>query len=239
MPVGSIAAFWGVALLLIIVPGVDWAFTISAGLRGRSVLPAVGGLVLGYAGMTAVVAAGVGTLVARNPGALTALTVLGGCYLVWHGVRTVVSPASPIPSADHPPERAAGPTAATDSAGSGAGGSGGVVSGATKTVAAQAPGWATLLEGIGVSGLNPKGLLIFVALLPQFADPGRAWPMAVQLSVLGLVFVVTCAVFYLALGSLTRTVLNKRPAAARVVSRISGVGMILIGAMLIIERITG
>jgi threonine/homoserine/homoserine lactone efflux protein len=96
MPVASIVAFWGVALLLIIVPGADWAFTISAGLRGRSVVPAVGGLVLGYAGMTVVVAAGVGAVVAHNPDALTALTVLGGGYLMWHGVRTVISPTSPI-----------------------------------------------------------------------------------------------------------------------------------------------
>ena len=37
MPVSSVLAFWVVALLLIAVPGADWAFTIGAGLRGRSV----------------------------------------------------------------------------------------------------------------------------------------------------------------------------------------------------------
>jgi threonine/homoserine/homoserine lactone efflux protein len=51
MAAGSIAAFWAIACLLVIVPGPDWAFTISAGLRGRSVLPAVGGIVLGYAAL--------------------------------------------------------------------------------------------------------------------------------------------------------------------------------------------
>src|SRR5256885_13636489 len=95
MPVGSLVAFWGVALLLIAVPGADWAFTLSAGLRGRSVIPAVGGLVIGYAGMTAVVAAGVGALVAANHGTLTALTVVGGGYLVWHGARTLAVPSTP------------------------------------------------------------------------------------------------------------------------------------------------
>lgn len=203
MPAASLMAFLGVALLLIVVPGADWAFTISAGLRGRSVLPAVGGLVIGYAGMTVVVAAGVGALVAENPRALTVLSVLGGCYLIWHGARTLASPSAPV-------------------------------------IAGEAPartGWATLAQGIGVSGLNPKGLLIFVALLPQFASPDRAWPLAVQLSALGLVFVVTCALFYLVLGSVARAILQSRPAAARAASRLSGAGMVVIGAVLMIDRL--
>ena len=89
MAASSIVAFWAVALLLIIVPGADWAFILSAGLRGRTVLPAVGGIVLGYAGITVVVAAGVGALVARTPAFLTGLTVAGGLYLMWHGATTL------------------------------------------------------------------------------------------------------------------------------------------------------
>src|SRR5262245_50147386 len=81
----SVLAFWAVALLLIVVPGADWAFTISAGMRGRSVLAAVGGLVIGYAAVTLVIAAGVGALVASSPAALTGLCVLGGVYLMWQG----------------------------------------------------------------------------------------------------------------------------------------------------------
>ena len=38
MAASSIAAFWAIAFLLIIMPGPDWAFTVGAGLRGRSVL---------------------------------------------------------------------------------------------------------------------------------------------------------------------------------------------------------
>jgi threonine/homoserine/homoserine lactone efflux protein len=186
----------------------------------------VGGLVLGYAGMTAVVAAGVGALIAESPEALTTLTVLGGGYLMCHGAWTLAAPSAP-----------ATPTTATATS--------------TATAAAEAEteteteaetpvrtGWATLAQGAGVSGLNPKGLLIFVALLPQFTSPGRAWPMAVQMSALGLVFVCTCAAFYLALGSVARTVLHSRPAAARAVNRLSGTGMIIVGAFLIIGRLT-
>ena len=85
MAVSSVLAFWVIALLLIVVPGADWAFTISAGLRGRSVVPAVGGLVLGYTALTLVVAVGVGAVVAGSPAILTGLTIVGGAYLMWHG----------------------------------------------------------------------------------------------------------------------------------------------------------
>src|SRR5215469_2363443 len=95
MAVSSIAAFWAVAALLIVLPGADWAYVIGTVLGGRSVLLAVSGIALGYAGMTIVVAAGVGALVARTPASLTALTVTGGCYLIWLGSRTLIRPAGP------------------------------------------------------------------------------------------------------------------------------------------------
>ena len=44
MAVGTLAAFWAVSFLLVLVPGPDWAYLIAAGLRDRSVLPAVAGL---------------------------------------------------------------------------------------------------------------------------------------------------------------------------------------------------
>src|SRR4051812_115145 len=100
---GSVLAFWLVALLLIVVPGADWAFIVGAGLRGRSVLPAVGGLVTGYLVITAVVAAGVGALVAGSPAVLTAVTLIGGAYLIWHGVATLTHPAAPVAAPEPAP----------------------------------------------------------------------------------------------------------------------------------------
>jgi len=199
----SVLAFWLVALALIACPGADWAFTISAGLRSRSVVPAVGGLLLGYLAVTAVVAAGVGALVAGSPAILTGLTALGGAYLVWHGATTFARPPAPTAVAQGPLGR----------------------------------DWSTVVQGIGVSGLNPKGLLIFLALLPQFTNTRGAWPVGVQIGLLGLVFVATCGLFYLALGMLVRTVLHARPMAARVVGRLSGAAMVLVGALLLIDRL--
>jgi threonine/homoserine/homoserine lactone efflux protein len=224
MAASSVAAFWVVAFLLIIVPGADWAFTISAGLRGGSAVPAVGGLVAGYTTMTIVVAAGVGALVARSPALLTGLTVAGGLYLIWHGTRTLARPATPGTPAGGP-------------GGAPAGGPGGAPAGGVPAGGTARSHRATLLKGAGVSGLNPKGLLLFLAVLPQFTNPHGSWPLAVQLGLLGLVFTTTCALFYLGLGSFARTILRTRPAAARAVTRFSGAAMILIGAALLAERL--
>lgn len=60
MSISAFAAFWAVSILFVITPGVDWAYAISAGLRGRVVVPAVGGLLTGHLVATILVAAGVG-----------------------------------------------------------------------------------------------------------------------------------------------------------------------------------
>ena len=83
MSFAALTAFWAVSFLLVITPGADWAYVISAGLRGRRlVLPAVIGLVCGALLATLAVAAGVGSLVAQNPVLLTALTATGALYLM-------------------------------------------------------------------------------------------------------------------------------------------------------------
>ncbi|PXX59873.1 threonine/homoserine/homoserine lactone efflux protein [Nocardia tenerifensis] len=204
MALGYIAAFWTVSVLLILVPGADWAYAITAGLRERSVVPAVGGLLLGYVALTAVVAAGVAAVVDRNPSVLTALTVFGGVYLMWLGGTTLA-------------------TASTLAAMPGE--------------AEPAPWGASVLRGIGISGLNPKALLLFLALLPQFTDRTGSWPLAAQIGTLGLIHTLSCAAIYLCVGVLARTVLRARPSAARLVTRVSGVAMIVIGILLLVERV--
>jgi threonine/homoserine/homoserine lactone efflux protein len=106
-------------------------------------------------------------------------------------------------------------------------------------VAAAAPRTtsATLARGIGVSGLNPKGLLLFMALLPQFTNVHWPWPLAVQLAFLGLVFTLTCAVFYTVIGLFAQSVLQGHPGAARTVSRVSGAGMVVVGVSLLGEQL--
>ena len=202
MPVGTIAAFWGVSFLFVITPGADWAYAMAAGLRNRTVLPAVGGLLIGHLIATAAVAAGVAVLVARSPLVLTTLTLAGAAYLIWLGLGKR-HPGLPDVAAD----------AGTES-------------------------WVRqAAKGAGISGLNPKVFLLFLALLPQFANPAAPWPVPVQIAALGLVHVASCAVVYTGVGTGARLVLRARPDAARVVSRVSGTAMVALGLALLIEQV--
>jgi hypothetical protein len=67
MPVATIAAFWGGSMLFVLTPGADWAYAIASGLRHRSVVPAVGGLLSGHLIAIVVVAAEVAALLAGSP----------------------------------------------------------------------------------------------------------------------------------------------------------------------------
>ncbi len=95
MTLSIFVAFWAVSILFVITPGADWAYAISAGLKGRVVLPAIGGLLSGHIIATLIVAGGVGTLVARHPLALSVLTVAGAGYLLWLGVNMIAHPSTP------------------------------------------------------------------------------------------------------------------------------------------------
>ncbi|MFF9145871.1 LysE family translocator [Streptomyces sp. NPDC014861] len=205
MDTTTLAAFLAVDLLLVFTPGADWAYAISAGLRDRSVVPAVVGLLTGHAAYALVAVAGVAVIVAGSPGTLTALTVAGAGYLLWLGWGVLRQPVTPT------------------AAGRGA----------------EASAWRVLLKGAGTSGLNPKALLLYFSLFPQFIDPVTGWPVAAQTGLLSTVHLTVCAVVYLAVGVLARTVLTTRPSAARVVIRASGAMMIVIGALLLVERLTG
>ncbi|MDT2005213.1 LysE family translocator [Rhodococcus opacus] len=206
MAIGTVAAFWAVSFLFVLTPGADWAYAIAAGLRHRTVVPAVGGLLTGHLMMTAVVAAGVAALVARSPLVMTALTAVGAAYLVWLGIATLVKPSvSPQAGMEQAPES-----------------------------------WMRqAVKGVGISGLNPKVFLLFLALLPQFTETGARWPLAVQIVLLGVVHTASCAVVYTGVGTGARLVLRARPAAARVVTWISGAAMIVLGVVLLFDRVIG
>ncbi|MFJ9022247.1 LysE family translocator [Streptomyces sp. NPDC102259] len=207
MDSGTLISFLVVDLLLVCVPGADWAYVISAGLRGRSVGAAVGGLVSGYALHTVLAAAGLAVLVARSPTLLTALTVAGAAYLVWLGWAVLRRPGTP---------------------------------GAGEEITAG--GARVFLRGATISGLNPKGLLLYLSVLPQFLTTGGGrtgdghLPVAVQTTALGLLHMACCAAVYLTVGVLARRLLGARPAAARAVTRTSGAAMLGIGTFLLIQH---
>jgi threonine/homoserine/homoserine lactone efflux protein len=200
-------AFVLVAVALACTPGVDWAYSITAGLRRRSFVPAVAGLCGGYVLHTILLVAGLAAVLSGMPGVLTWITITGAGYLLWLGTSTIRS------------WRGASFSAA-DAVG--------------RPAASQ---FRTFLQGMGTSGINPKGLLFFVALIPQFVSAEAPLPVPVQSGLLGLTFVALTALIYTCVALLSRTLLQSRPGAARVVTLASGIIMVALGAMLLAEQL--
>jgi len=96
------------------------------------------------------------------------------------------------------------------------------------------PGRRVFWQGVAVGATNPKVLVLFVALLPQFTDPGAGRP-GVQMLVLGLLFTLTAAVldsvWGLAAGA-ARDWFATSPARLRRVGGAGGLMMIGLGATL-------
>jgi len=100
MTLGIVGAFWVVSFLFVITPGVDWAYAIAAGTRGKVVVPAVSGMLLGHLAATIVVAAGIGALVTSQPITLTIIVVIGALYLLWMGGNLILKPSAPSSNED-------------------------------------------------------------------------------------------------------------------------------------------
>jgi len=203
MATSALTAFWLVSLSLVVVPGADWAYAISAGMRQRAIVPAIAGLLLGYVVITLVVAGGVGALVAQVPMVLTVLTYVGAAYLIWLGANAIVRPSAPDANAIQ--------------------------------VQSTPTRWVT--QGLAVSGLNPKALLLFLALLPQFTSQSGTLPIEGQIAELGIIHMLNCAVVYSVVAVGAKLVLRSRPAFARTVSRLSGIAMIAVALVLIAEQV--
>ena len=94
-----------------------------------------------------------------------------------------------------------------------------------------------LFEGVAVEALNVKTALFFLAFLPQFASPGE--PLVPQLVLLGSVCVaLNTLVDVVAVFTANRLLRSgvARAARARLMTRMSGITMLGLGAYLALAR---
>lgn len=228
-----LAGFAAVSITLAMTPGADWAYSISAGLRGNRIAPAIAGLSAGYLFHTALIVAGLAALIAATPQLLAGITLLGAAYLLWLGISTMRT------------WRSAGFTAETTTTAAVA--PGGLEAGVPGSSTAGAAAVATLvpvrstarqdfLKGLGTSATNPKALLLYLALIPQFVDAGAALAVPLQTLVLGLSHFAVSAVLYTGVALAARRLLRSRPAGARAVTLASGIIMVCLSLMLLAEQ---
>lgn len=161
LPTRHLLEFLLTIYVLILVPGPSVLFVVSRGvaLGRRAALATVVGNAGGLVFQGALVTIGIGSIVARSDAVFAALKLVGAAYLVFLGIR-------------HIRERKTlaamfGPAAAGD----------------------RKPLRRIVREGFFVGATNPKGVLIFTAVLPQFIDRSQGH-VTLQLATLGAICVV-------------------------------------------------
>ncbi|ANY07273.1 LysE family translocator [Pseudonocardia sp. HH130630-07] len=163
--VPTLVTFMFASAVLIAVPGPSVLFIVGRALAHgrRAAIASSAGNCAGVLVLVVLVAAGLGPLVQGSATAFEVIKLVGAAYLVWLGVRT-------FRARD---EMAGALTSATT---------------ATAATAAPAPSGRFVRQGFVVGLTNPKALVFFAAVLPQFVDPA-AGSAPVQIAVLGLLFV--------------------------------------------------
>jgi threonine/homoserine/homoserine lactone efflux protein len=214
-------AFALAGVVLVAIPGPSVLFIVGRALAHgrRAALTSVAGNTTGVVLIVVAVALGVGAVATASAALFAVLRIVGAAYLVYLGVQTFRHRGDLATALGAPPG-----ACPEDHRHSGArrGSPGGFT--------ARRIFW----QGVAVGATNPKVLVLFVALLPQFTDPDAGRP-GVQMLVLGLLFTLIAAVldsvWGLAAGS-ARDWLATSPARLRRVGGTGGLMLIGLGATL-------
>lgn len=219
----ALVSFASVAAVIIAVPGPSVLFVIgrAVSVGRRAAVVTVWGNAVGVFLQVLAVAAGIGAIVERSATVFTLVKTVGALYLMWLGVSAIRHRRG-AESVDD----AVRSDAAQADAGSGDAGV------ARARVRAATPRrW--FRDGVVVGAANPKSIVFFTAILPQFVD--RHGPVPVQMAVLGGVFVAIALVldtlWALAAGS-ARHWFASEPRRLERLTATGGVVMIGLGARL-------
>jgi threonine/homoserine/homoserine lactone efflux protein len=208
-PTDRLLAFVALATVIIVIPGPSVLFVLGRALAHgrRTALLSVVGNTCGSLLLVGGIALGLGPLLAGSALALTVLKLGGAAYLVHLGVRAYRQRGTLVAAfeAVAPAERRAAPQGDL----------------------------RTLGQGLVVGVSNPKTLVFYAAVLPQFVARGQGTaPVPLQLLALGLIFnliALTCDSAWGLASSAARSWFARSPRRLRAVGGAGGLAMIGLG----------
>jgi threonine/homoserine/homoserine lactone efflux protein len=164
MPLELWLAYVATSAIILAIPGPTILLVLSYSIsQGRSAtMPLVAGVALGDSLAITLSLIGLGTLIATSALWFTVIKWMGGLYLIYLGVKLLRGAGKPM-----------------------------LAQTAESTQAIKVPVAAPrrlFTNAFVVTALNPKSIVFFIALLPQFISP--AHPATSQLWILGVTFVV-------------------------------------------------
>ena len=205
----QLLAFALVAALMTISPGADTFLVVRNALRGgrRDGFVTALGISSGLYFHAILSALGVSAVLAHSAGAFLALKMAGAAYLAWLGIQSLRSGLGRVPAA-----------APGD------------------VPAARVTRLRSFREGLLTNLLNPKVIVFYLALLPQFVGPGE--PVLARSLLLAAIH---CALGILWLGFVAWAVDRSRrffvkPALRRILDALCGTVLVALGLRLALEQ---
>lgn len=208
MPIETWLAFVVATIVLLVIPGPTILAVMSYTLaHGRRASGAlIAGVALGDSTALAASLLGLGAVLSTSVFWFSVIKYAGGLYLVYLGIRMLRQSGSVIPAST-------GDSPVDD-----------------------APVWKMFFNTYLVTALNPKGIIFFVAFIPQFLTSHS--PAATQLSIMVVTFVAlatinaTCYVFF---AGRARQLLAS-PSAQRRFNRAGGILLSVAGIWAMLSR---
>jgi len=202
------AAFVLASVILLIIPGPTIIMVITQALaHGRKVaFASVMGVGLGDLVATSLSIAGAGALLAASASLFQALKFVGAAYLVWIGYKMWRAPVSIPDMQDSDLPTGSGRPA------------------------------VIFRDSFLITALNPKGILFFVAFVPQFIDPALAYApqAAVYVLTFTLLGILNAAMFAFAAAGARQTI--RRPQVMKVAMRTGGSLLMMAGVAAALTR---
>ena len=204
----EVLPFVGVAAILAVTPGPDMALVArNALVGGRAAVPVtVAGICAGIVVHVLAAAIGLSALLKASAEAYAVVKILGGAYLVWLGIQAWRASLS-----DEGDENW------------------------MLGVARRFAGGSAFSQGFISNVLNPKLIVFFISVMPQFtSDDGSFFA---QVLVLGLAFELLTVLWLVSYGLFVARVgeAMRHPRVRHVLERISGTVLIALGLQVAID----
>ena len=203
--VEQLTAFVLTCLVVVLVPGPDFALVLRNAARGpRSATAAAGGIMVGNTILALLAVLGITALLGASEILGTGIKIAGATYLLYLGARALAEAFASTMSKPSRPGQPAAPRAGRRFGGS-----------------------SPFVQGMVSNLLNPKVAVFYLSLFPQFTF--APLPSLAQHTVMAGIFLLIALAWYVLLlsGLQKVTAFLARPRAKRII--VAGSGAVLVG----------